>query len=728
MENFNPSQNDLVDAWITDRTFSVLPPLDVFALQREPGFSCDGYDRALCHTDLLFRGRAVLDAGSYTVFITGDDFYRLYINGEQVCFGPAPAMIHAFNVDRADVSRFIRAGDNLFAVEVYYQGLINREKISGDNRCGTCLLLCDADGRIVFRSGPDWLCARNRGYTPSSVFGYNTQFVQDYDFRLAQNGWTLADFDDSGWDRATHTKPDYTFVPAMLPPMPFYTQRVKPERRGNRLIYDFGAETVGYIYIKFKGRAGSRVILRSAEELRPDGSLFCPTRCYCDYEDTLIPDGKTDEVLQIDYKGFRYCSLTLPDTDTEIYDFHVQVRHHPADEDAFVFSCENGLMNDVIRICRRAVTVNSQYGYLDCVTREKGQYSGDMTIIGLSQLYLTGKADLYAKVMRDYENALSVLPPFNDYANCALYDGVIAEYVLQVPLYAETLYKFTADKETLARHVAMCDRVLARFAPYERADGLLEGPFGSGQDRMEMLVDWPTSLRDGYGMPAIPEPATGCASLINAFYIGALDCVSRMRRELGLTPIDTEPRKEAFLRAFYDADAGLFRDGETTSHRSLHAGIVPLYFGFYPREGLDAMRATVRQKGLSCGVYMAYFLLKGLCRAGDRSLAFDLITGKGRNSWYTMLQNGATAVTEAWDAGYKSNNSLCHAWASAPLVILVEEFLGVCVDLPRGGVSVNPDIPAGMGATEAVVPTPRGPVKVTKGSNRRADNITPAGR
>lgn len=704
--------SDIGGAWISTETFSALSPVDVFALQREKDYSPAHYDRALCHQDLLFRKKAVLKKGDYTAVITGDDHYRLYINGEFVCFGPAPAMIHVYNTDSVGVGSYIRDGENTFAVEVYYQGLINREKISGDNRCGFSLLLFDGKGELVLRSGEDWKAMRNPGYTPSSFFGYATQFVQDYDFRLGPNGWMNPDYDDSSWTQAVSFRPDHTFVPAVLPPMPSYLQRTAPVKRGPELFYDFGEETVGYLYLKLRGRKGSTVTLRSAEELREDGSLYCPMRCNCDYTDTLVLDGGEDELLQIDYKGFRYSSLTLSDPEIEVLDFGVRVRHHPMDGEAFSFRCENGLLNDILRICRRAVTVNSQYGYLDCVTREKGQYSGDMTVIGLAQLYLTGNPDLYAKVMDDFCHSVDVLPPFNDYANCALYDGAIAEYVLQVPLYMETLYRFTADRKTLARHVELCDRILARFLPYEREDGLLSGPIGEGQSRLDILIDWPVSLRDGYDFPAIPDPTPGCTTVINAFYIGALDCISRMRTELGLPAIDTRSRKEAFRRTFYEEAHGLFTDGEGSSHHSLHAGILPLYFGFYPEEGWPAMRAMILEKGLHCGVYMAYFLLKGCCNMGDRQLAFDLITNRNRESWYTMVRGGAGSCWEAWDAGYKPNNSLCHGWASAPVILVTEEFLGVRVDLPHGGVTVEPHIPDGMGKTEAVVPTPDGPVRI----------------
>lgn len=59
---------------------------------------------------------------------------------------------------------------------------------------------------------------------------------------------------------------------------------------------------------------------------------------------------------------------------------------------------------------------------------------------------------------------------------------------------------------------------------------------------------------------------------------------------------------------------------------------------------------------------------------GAKDLVYDLLTNKTEHSWYNMLKEGATSTFEAWGKDQKWNTSLCHAWASAPVPVLMEYF------------------------------------------------------
>lgn len=716
MNAFFPSSEEVSAGFVTHASFLV-PPVDIFRLQAEDPAYSGRFDRALCHSVLCFRKEfSVSLSGSYTAFITADDSYKLYLNGTLVCSGPAPAHLHVYNVEKTDVTSFLKEGTNAAALEIYYQGTINRERVSGDNRCGFFLSIRDENGTEVLSSRDGFRCIRNRGYLPGDPFGYVTQFPQHYDFRLAPKGWTERGFDDSLWEPAVRADgSSYHFVPSRLPPMPLYPVRTEAKQQAGGLFYDFGTEEVGYLFFRVRGKAGDSFRLQCGEELNEDGTVRCRMRCNCVYDDLITLDDGENALIQIDYKGFRYAFLAF-DAPIEVLDFGVLVRHHPFDPEAFSFESDNPLFNDIIRICREAVRVNAQYNYLDCVTREKGAYNGDMTVIGAAHLYLTGNPDLYAKCIEDFQNTADIVPAFNDYANCGLVDGALAEYTLGFPAQALLCYRYTGNRDELLRAERSCQALLDYYAPYVRSDGLLVAPFGEGLFRKEILVDWPVTLRDDYDFPASPQKSVGCMSLINAYYIGALEAISDIRQRLGMPGIDTAAIRSNYLAAFFDRDAGLFRDGEGSDHHSLHANALSAYFGLFPEDDAHAKEAflsMVREKGLACGTYMSYFLLSGLCRMGERELAFALITNTGRNSWYTMLKGGAVTCWESWDAGYKPNNSLCHAWSSAPLLILVEEFLGLHVDVTKGcGYTLNPNLPAGLGHVKAKLPTPIGTVSV----------------
>ena len=71
------------------------------------------------------------------------------------------------------------------------------------------------------------------------------------------------------------------------------------------------------------------------------------------------------------------------------------------------------------------------------------------------------------------------------------------------------------------------------------------------------------------------------------------------------------------------------------------------------------------------GVYMAYFTLAALKNAGEYDACIELATDEG--TWLNMIKEGATLTCEAWGKDQKWNTSLCHPWATAPIVIFSDE-------------------------------------------------------
>lgn len=80
---------------------------------------------------------------------------------------------------------------------------------------------------------------------------------------------------------------------------------------------------------------------------------------------------------------------------------------------------------------------------------------------------------------------------------------------------------------------------------------------------------------------------------------------------------------------------------------------------------------------MRCSVYFAYYLMKGLAKAGEHAYVYQLLTDRGPQSWYNMLAEGGTACFEAWGKEQKWNTSLCHPWASSPVLILIEDIIGL---------------------------------------------------
>ena len=76
---------------------------------------------------------------------------------------------------------------------------------------------------------------------------------------------------------------------------------------------------------------------------------------------------------------------------------------------------------------------------------------------------------------------------------------------------------------------------------------------------------------------------------------------------------------------------------------------------------------------MCCGVYVSYFLLKALSRAGRTMEVYNLLVNEGEHGWLNMIREGATTCFEAWGKGQKHNTSLCHPWATAPIPVIIED-------------------------------------------------------
>ena len=250
----------------------------------------------------------------------------------------------------------------------------------------------------------------------------------------------------------------------------------------------------------------------------------------------------------------------------------------------------------------------------------------------------------------------------------------IADFSLQYPLQVLNYYKVTNDIETLKRLYPIVVGVIKHFKQYERADGLIENVVDKWN-----IVDWPKNLRDGY---CIETGNGGCSVLlhnvINAFYIGAVKILEELQNILGLTTDKKSNKlKTAFLNVFYDSEQKVFFDDAKHTHSSLHSNVIPLFYDIAPKAAYDSIKSLIMEKGLSCGVQFSYFVLKGLGRIGAYDEEFELLTNEGEHSWVNMIREGATSCFETWGKEQKWNTSLCHPWASAPIIVIIEDILEI---------------------------------------------------
>ena len=663
--------------WITRADFTERQPRNVFHRQLETVYLPDDEKQ---NSHVLFRKKITVNETpkSAHVFITADDYYKLYINGQFVGQGPAPSYHSRYNYNEIDITEYLTAGENTVAVHTYYQGLINRVWQSGDYRHG---LLCDfvVDGKTVAKSDESFLVQTHTGYSLVNIYGgglertgavgYDTQFLECYDSRVAEVGFEKPGFDDSGWTYAKEYKyADYTLVAQSTKSLVF--ERIAPvetRKEGNIIRVDFGGAYVGYLSARAKGANGEKITLRMGQELNEDGSVRYKMRCNCNYLDEWILSGNEDELVQYDYKPFRYAEI---ETDgAEVFDVFLIARHYPFELKAKL-APEYQNNPDAVKIwelCVRTQKYGVQEVIQDCPDREKGFYLGDGCYSALCHYLLTGDDSMMRKLIDDAFYSTFISEGMVTCMDCSFMQE-IAEYPL---ILVEALlwhYRLSGDKEYLRENFYKAVKLLDSYKKDYEKDGLL-----CNLDKW-CVVEWPPNYQDGYAVDILEgkvchEPHVS----INAYYLRAVQLLNKMAEILEKKPYrDEDFLKRRFIEAFYDKKRHLFCDGTEHRHISLIGNCFPYAFSIIPDDEFGAnFLALLEEKGYSATSFFSAFpVLCGMVRRGELKRVKDFLLDEG--TWKRMLREGATTIFEGWGKDVKWNTSLFHMTFSYAAVFLAD--------------------------------------------------------
>lgn len=147
--------------------------------------------------------KSVIDVpanGKVGIAIAAVTIYRLFVNNEYICYGPARGPKGFHRVDRIDLSDRIRTGINVIAVEVVAQNSRTYEFVDQ-----TAFFTCEisVDGETVKATG------ENTDFTAGIVeerirktqrFSYQRAFLESYEYRQGFDGWRI--------DPDTNLKPE----------------------------------------------------------------------------------------------------------------------------------------------------------------------------------------------------------------------------------------------------------------------------------------------------------------------------------------------------------------------------------------------------------------------------------------------------------------------------------------------------------------------------------------
>ena len=652
-------------AWITNVDAANLKPVNVFHRQLDE-VQIQGSLSENLH--ILFRKKFVISSSEKTtIFITADDYYKLYVNGHFVTQGPAPGFPFHYYYNEIDITPYIKEGENIIAVHTYYQGLINRVWVSGDDRHG--LIFDVVQGfKVLAKSDTTVKQTIHTGYEAMGTTGYETQFMERYNSGSDCEGFECCDYNDESWsDAVIHPYADYQLY--QQPTKQLVMESIEPvfvKEDEEGYLVDFGSIYVGYLSAVARGKKGEKISIRCGQELTPEGEVRHVMRANCRYEEEWILSGKEDVLKQYDYKSFRYCRLMVPKGVT-LQSVEMIIRHYPFTLGrACAYEDEN--LQKIWNLCVNTLKYGVQEVIQDCMEREKGQYLGDGALTSATLAVLTGDTSIMEKMIDDALRTAFINQGLVTCSPCSLMQE-IAEYPLMLPQLFLTHWQLKRDIQFLKKRYEKLVSILEFYrCSYAGKDGLL------GDLDKWCVVDWPGNCRDGYDFE-LPQGrvAEGVHNVINAYYIGAIKAINQLAEILGKTPYrETDSLQEAYMQAFYDEERKLFRDTPVSKHISLPSNAFALMYALCPdKETEENIVQMILEKDASCTAFFTTFAcFCGLYRIGRKEEVLKLILSPDR--WLRMLEEGATVTFEAWGKDVKWNTSLFHLCYSFPVLFLTD--------------------------------------------------------
>lgn len=642
--------------WITDEEFFQLTPRNVFHRQLDKvDLPCDEHR----NRHILFRKKFRCDnlCDNSLIYISADDYYKLYINGQFVAQGPAPSYHFNYNYNIVDVTPYLKKGENLIAVHTLYQGLINRVWQSGDNRHGLILDLV-IDGETVVASDESFKTSPHIAYTETGICGYDTQFLERYDSTVAEVCFASPDFDDKNWKNAQISRcDDHTLTLQKSADLEFENiQPVSATAFENRILYDFGSNYVGYLCVRAKGKKGDIVTVRCAQELNDDGTPRYNLRANCTYEEEWILSDGESFLDWFDYKSFRYAELSVPDS-VEILDVYFSVRHYP-----FVLKAQlkseyesDEELRKIWDLCVHTQKYGVQEVIQDCMEREKGFYLGDGCYTALTNMILTGDDSMVRKLIDDAFSTTFITETLVT-CMCCSFMQEIAEYPLILVYLVLWHYNYTSDKEYLRQNYAKVTRLLDAYRRNYEKDGLLRD-----LDKW-CVVEWPKNFQHEYDVDIREGQICKEAHVsINAYYIAAIRTANAITTVLSLPQYrDETPLISAFNTAFYDEQKNLFKDGENTEHVSLVGNSFVYGFSLCSNSAFEQnyLEMLKENKISSLSMFCTFPVLMGLVQNSREDLLKQCLLNDG--AWKRILREDGTTTFEGWGKDTKWNTSLFH--------------------------------------------------------------------
>lgn len=483
-----------------------------------------------------------------------------------------------------------------------------------------------------------------------------------YDASKEQKGWNNKGFNDGSWQNARLEQgPKGMLIARYIPPVRA-TKILKPikmtEPKAGVYLFDFGQNFAGVPRLKIKGPAGTTVILRSGEDIHPDGTLNFLTviagqlkamwnlrggpGCPDDPMNinTYILNGEGDEVFtpEFTFSSFRYVEITgfpgKPDLNT------LEGLRMNADlQETGNFECSNPMFNQIQEITKWTFLSNVFSIQSDCPAREKLGYGADIVTAAEAFSYNYDMSSFYRKVVQDFVNDVR---PNGGMPEIAPNIGINSEtmggdtgspgWQLAFPFGMKVLHDYYGDLTSVRKNYATLKKqvdFMHSVTPHHIVQKCIAD---------HASID--------------PKPVALSATAFYYHHVIILQefagLLNKKEDKIKYQQLADEI-KVAFVKTFLKPGTGIFDSGTQA------AQLIALYYDLVPKEeknaAVDQLLLEIYNKHqghLSTGIFATKFMFDFFRQENRNEVAYTVANQRTFPGWGNMIAHGATTLYENW--------------------------------------------------------------------------------
>ncbi|MBA4409908.1 MAG: alpha-L-rhamnosidase [Odoribacter sp.] len=644
----------------------------------------------------------------FIIHVSADNRYRLFVNGQAVCFGPARGDLAHWFYESIDISGFLKSGKNLLAAVVWNFG---EDKPWAQFSLKTALIVQgNSMQEELVNTDASWKVFKNKAYQLASADAREAlgQFIvvgpcDRVDAKLFPWNWETNAYDDQTWSKAktldvghprgVGTDINWVLTPRRIPQMEIKQQRFEhvrnssgskvsegflqgkakwtvPANRKLIVLFDQGNLTTGYPELLVSKGKESRIKLIYSEAMfdakgNKGNRNEIEGKQMKGYADIFLPDGSANRLFRpLWFRTWRYLQVEIEIKAEELVleDFKSEFTAYPLQENA-VFETDLPELKQIWDTGWRTARLCANETYYDCPYYEQLQYVGDTRIQALISMYVSGDDRLVRNALMQYDESR-----FHEGLTQSRYPSASPQVIPPFSLYwvdmVHDYWTLRDDPEFVSGFLNGIDQVLSWFT--QRIDpktGLL-GPL-EYWNFVDWADEWPWKNETRIG--GVPKGGSfdGQSSILTMQLAYAVQRAAELHDYFD-HPVQAENYKQmakyltqSVYDRCWDSSRKYLANTPDKTEFSMHAQIFGILTNTIPENEQKAMaeRIMADPKLIQPTLYFRFYLTQALKKTG---LADHYLQTLG--PWKEMLQNGLSTFAEKQDP----TRSDCHAWSASP--------------------------------------------------------------